>query len=102
MDKKFLIDVVYGTSLFLEGLIKQDNPSYFPASKGLTKYGKKLNLGFTCYGVKLNKLNGQWENLSKAKRDAFINYIYSFHGIIYTIKITNISNNKINILVIYF
>jgi hypothetical protein len=80
MDKKFLIDVVYGTSVFLESLRKEDDPSYFPATKGLTRYGKKLSLGFSCYGVKLSKLNGQWDNLSKAKRDVFINYIYSFQN----------------------
>jgi hypothetical protein len=78
VDKKFLINVVYETSFLLERLKKEELPSYFPASRGLTNYGKKLNLGFTCYGIKLKKLNGQWDNLSKTEKHVYVDYLKSF------------------------
>lgn len=93
MDKKFLINVVYETSLFLESLNKEHTPSYYPANEGLTKYGKKLNLGFTCYGIKLNKLTGEWDKFSKSKKEVYVNYINSFQSN----EINNLENYFIDI-----
>ena len=39
-------------SEFLESLRKDNNFEYFPSVKGVTKEGKRLNLGFSCYALK--------------------------------------------------
>ena len=39
-------------SEFLENLRKKNKFEYFPAVRGVTKEGERLNLGFSCYALK--------------------------------------------------
>lgn len=80
MDTKYIINTVYETNIFLDRLRKDSEPSYYPVKQGLTKYGRKINLGFTCYGIKLKSLTGEWSNFSQSQKDIFINYLKSFQN----------------------
>lgn len=80
MDFKYIINTVYETNIFLDSLRKESEPSYFPAKKGLTYYGKKINLGFTCYGIKLKCMTGEWNQFSQSQKDIYINYLKSFQN----------------------
>ena len=49
-----------------------------PTLEGITEAGNKLELGFSCYGLKFFYLSGQWEKLSEDKKINWINNINSF------------------------
>jgi len=64
---------------FLESLKKpENNYSFFPAKKGLTHYGSTLDLGFSCYGLKLKHITNKYNNLNDDQKDSWIEYINSF------------------------
>ena len=49
-----------------------------PALEGITDAGNKLQLGFSCYGLKFFYLSGQWESLSGSEKTNWTNTINSF------------------------
>ena len=59
---------------------KLNYKNYFfkPALEGVTEEGSKLELGFSCYGLKYYYLSGLWENLSKIERKKWIEKINSY------------------------
>ncbi len=64
---------------FLESLKKPNTDySFFPARKGLTEHGSKLDLGFSCYGLKLKHITNKYNNLNTNEKDSWIKYINSF------------------------
>ena len=40
-------------STFLKDLEKDNQYTFYPSSSGVTEYGKKLNLGFSTFGLKI-------------------------------------------------
>lgn len=64
---------------FLDRLKKEDNKyMFFPTEKNLTTYGKKLNLGFSCYALKIYYMLGLDEELNTGDLDSWTQYINSF------------------------
>ena len=49
-----------------------------PALEGITDAGNKLQLGFSCYGLKFFYLSGQWESLSASEKTNWTKTINSF------------------------
>ena len=49
----------------------------FPLNN-LTKYGKELELGFSCFGLKIYYILGLWDNLSLEDKDEWIGYLAHF------------------------
>lgn len=75
----WLYDISELVDNFLESLKKPDNGySFFPAKKGLTQHGSKLELGFSCYGLKLKHITNNYNNLDTNQKDSWIKYINSF------------------------
>jgi len=70
--------IVLDSNLFLESLKKTKEPSFNPSLGGVSKYGYKLSLGFTCYGLKILKMTGEWENISASQKNNYINHLLSF------------------------
>lgn len=51
---------------------------FLPAQNGLTKAGKNLQLGFTCYALKIIYILDKWDNLQLDKKNPWIDYINNF------------------------
>ena len=67
------------TEGFLLELKKQnDTFNFFPALEGLTSAGKNLNLGFSCYALKIFFILGLWEKLDSESKKSWKNYISDF------------------------
>jgi len=64
---------------YLNNLKKpQKEFSYFPTSSSLTKEGKEIELGFSCYAIKILKLLDSIDTLSSKEIDDWSTYINSF------------------------
>ena len=64
---------------YVNNLKKEDSDfSFFPVQKLLTKNGEKLNLGFSCYSLKIFKLIDYIDKLSESEIDNWAEYINSF------------------------
>ena len=75
----WLFDIPELVDDFLESLKKTDSKyAFFPAKKGLTKHGLKLELGFSCYALKLKYITDKYNNLSTNQKDSWIKFINSF------------------------
>ena len=78
MDKSLYLNLNYEIVSFLEKIRKSDIYTFYPAVRGNKKYGKLLNLGFSCYGLKIYYMNGMWSNLSNSEKNNLIDFINSF------------------------
>ena len=66
---------------YLEELKKTDSEyAYYPVKSGLTDDGKKLELGFSCYALKILKILNQIDTFSEKKIDNWAKYINSFQS----------------------
>ena len=66
---------------YVYNLKKEDSDfSFFPVQKLLTKNGEKLNLGFSCYALKIFKLIDYIDKLSESKIDNWAEYGPNTHG----------------------
>ena len=89
-NSNFFKEVEDTTYNFLN-LIKKPNKnfSYFPTESGLTKGGRNLELGFSCFAIKIFYILGYWEKLSDEEKINWGNYINKFQQ-----NILNIPNNS--------
>ena len=77
--EKWIDELFLSTDIFLNKLRKDDhNYMFFPMEKNLTRYGEKLNLGFSCYALKIYYMLGLDEELSTKDLDSWTQYINSF------------------------
>lgn len=81
MDISYYQDIVKESLVFLESLKKQSTLSFYPSKKGLTQYGKRLELGFVCYALKLYKLTGEWDKIEINLKEEFIRFLNQFQNI---------------------
>ena len=78
----FFNEIEESTYDFLETLKHEDNKfCFYPAKEGLTKGGKELKLGFSCFGLKVYYILGYWDNLSTEDKEAWGSYINDFQKI---------------------
>ena len=67
------------TASYLSKLAIPDQPGrYLPAAKGLTEYGKKAALGFSCFALKTYYTLNLWKNIPEDKKKRWIAFIQSF------------------------
>ena len=52
-----------------------------PVQEGLTDAGSRLQLGFSCYGLKFFYLSGQWDKISSEDKENWVGFINSFQTI---------------------
>lgn len=65
--------------LFLEKLRKNDAPGrYITCINGCTQYGRQLELGASCFALKIFHTFGWWETLSDSDQTEWSRYIKSF------------------------
>lgn len=75
-ESKFIYS---GVQTFLENLKKPNSHfSYYPALSGVTEDGKKLNLGFSCYALKIKYMIGQLNKPDMDYINSWVKFINSF------------------------
>ena len=79
-NSQFFIDAITGTQDYIYSLKKEDSFSFYPSNNGLTKYGEKLELGFSNYALKLYFMLGIWKQLENPEKENWKNYINSFQS----------------------
>ena len=79
-DYSYFQDIPKLSINFLEKL-KQDNEyNYFPVIDSPTRIGKKINMGYNSYAVKLFKLSNQWQSLDSKSQENWIKYLQNFQS----------------------
>ena len=79
MIKEFEKDLVENVFNYLKSLeSKQDRYKFIPASDGLLRNGRNLNLGFSCLALKSFYITGLWDQLTNNEKKGWIEYINSF------------------------
>ena len=77
MNEHWLENLKTNLPIFLSKL-KKDEYSYLPVLDGNTLAGKKLDLGFSCYALKIFIITTYWEELDIKNQENWINHIKSF------------------------
>ncbi len=62
---------------FLNGL-KRNEFNFNPVNEGITDEGAHLNLGMSCYALKIYYMTGLWDSLSDKEKNNWTRYINSF------------------------
>lgn len=66
-------------TIFLKSLENSDqNFQFYPVIDGLTEWGKRVELGFSCYALKIYYILGEWDKLDSKNQLNWIKYINSF------------------------
>ena len=81
MDLKFFKETPTLALSFLEKLKKNNKFEYMPSLKGVTKNGQLMNLGFSCYALKINFMSGAWNDFDSEYQKEWSNYIKSYQSI---------------------
>jgi len=72
-------EVILSTDVFLSQLRKNsDQYMFYPNLKSTTSHGRKLNLGFSCYALKINYIIGNTDNFTESDINKWSDYINSF------------------------
>ena len=77
INQDWLNDVEDTSKEFIYSL-KKDEYRFEPAKKNLTYFGKNLELGFSCFGLKIYYILGLWDELDNLYKTNWLNYINSF------------------------
>ena len=77
MNEHWLANLKTNLPVFLSKL-KKDKYSYFPVLDGNTLAGTKLELGLSCYALKIFIITNSWKDIDKKSQESWINYINSF------------------------
>lgn len=65
---------------FLETLKVNDRFDFIPTREHSTKIGKKINLGYNCYAIKLYKISNSWDNITVNKKKAWTDFILDYQN----------------------
>ncbi len=64
---------------YLQTLAVPDQPGRFlPCVKGVTRLGRRVALGFSCFALKIHYTLGLWQQLTKAEQKVWLDFIKSF------------------------
>ena len=65
IDIKFFENIPSETLEFIGKLNKNKNLDITPTEKDYTKMGKKINMGYICYSLKILKMTNGWLTLTQ-------------------------------------
>ena len=78
IDLSYFQDIPKLSIKYLDSLKQDSNFNYYPVSKSPTYIGKKINMGYNCYAIKLYKITNEWSELSQKYQDSWIKYLMDF------------------------
>lgn len=67
VDASWLENLKNNIPSYLQSL-KKEEFRYLPVTSGLTHQGEILNLGFSCYALKIYHITNLWENLNEEEK----------------------------------
>ncbi|MDC3404830.1 hypothetical protein OAY26_03895 [Acidimicrobiia bacterium] len=79
MQHKWIKDLETNLDKFLDSL-QRDVYKFNPVKKGITSNGNKLELGLSCYAIKIYFITGRWDSLPNHKKETWIKFINSFQS----------------------
>lgn len=78
-NKEWLRQINASLPEFLQTLESPDQVGRFsPCADGVTEYGSRIQLGFSCFAAKIFYTIGRWDLLPGSKRHAWTSFINSF------------------------
>ena len=80
IDLKHFQEIPRLTIDFLDSLRINDKFNYLPTNSFSTAVGKKINLGYNCYALKLYKITNKWNDISDFERNNWRDYILDFQN----------------------
>ncbi len=83
IDVKFFENIPTETLEFIGKLNKNNNFDVTPTKQDFTKMGKKINMGYVCYSLKILKMTNNWLTLSQEQKDKWINILYDYQTLDY-------------------
>ena len=78
INQEWLNNIENSSKEFILNLKSQNDYRFNPANKNLTYFGKNLELGFSCYALKIYYILGLWDELENEDKADWLNYINSF------------------------
>jgi len=79
-DIYYFQDIPKLTINYLDKLKQESGFNFYPVTKAPTSIGKKINMGYNCYAVKLYKLANEWTELNQKNKDSWIEYLMNFQN----------------------
>ena len=79
MQYKWIQDLENNIDNFLNSLNRYQY-NFNPVTKGATRDGAKLELGLSCYALKIYYITGRWELLPKKEKENWATHINSFQS----------------------
>ena len=77
-DISYFQDIPKLSIQFIEKLNQDQNFNYHPVMNSSTGIGRKINMGYNCYAVKLYKLANEWDNLNENRKLKWIKYLEDY------------------------
>ena len=81
MIDKFFRDLPEEIFNYTESLQKESFVKYLPAKTGVTDIGKSIELGFSCYALKIYYMTSNWDILATEKKDEWHDFLNSFQSV---------------------
>ena len=78
VDYKFFQEAPLLSMEFINNLDKDNKYNFVPTPRKSTLMGRKINMGFNCYALKMNKITNEWEKKTETEKKHWISYINSF------------------------
>ena len=78
IDIKFFENIPSETLEFIGKLNKNKNLDITPTEKDYTKMGKKINMGYICYSLKILKMTNGWLTLTQEEKDKWTDALYNY------------------------
>lgn len=78
INQEWLNNIENSTKGFIFSLKKENDYRFNPAKRNLTYYGNNLELGFSCFALKIYYILGLWDKLENKEKASWLDYINSF------------------------
>lgn len=78
MIDSFFLEIPKNVFEFTTDLQRGEIFKFNPVKSGATSQGKKIELGFSCYALKIYFMTGEWDKVSNIEKQNWINFINSF------------------------
>lgn len=80
MDIKFFQEIPIDSLEFSNLLIDKEKLDLKPVIKSSTSFGKKINMGFLCYYIKIQVLTNNWNNLDIEFKNNLVNKLLTYQN----------------------
>lgn len=78
INQEWLNNIENSSKEFIFSLKKENDYRFNPAKRNLTYYGNNLELGFSCFALKIYYILGLWDKLENKEKASWLDYINSF------------------------